>query len=159
MSALVVGWGNPIAGDDAVGLKAADAVAERVVEERLGGIDVIVTSEGGLRLAERTLGYERVLVLDARIGDAADETLSIERIAPRDGETAASATRHDGSLADALGVLRALRSTQLPAEVVLLSVPIEAPTAWSEEMSKTADAAAARLADAALRELEGIALG
>jgi len=33
MSALVVGWGNPIAGDDAVGLKAADAIAEHVVEE------------------------------------------------------------------------------------------------------------------------------
>jgi len=159
MSALVVGWGNPIAGDDAVGLKAADAVAEHVVEEGLGGIDVIATSEGGFRLAERTLGYDRVIVLDARIVERSTDEVSIVRVAPRESDAPTSPIRHDGSLADAMAAIGALGGKGLPVELVLISAPIETPRNWTEEMSKTADAAAARLADAALRELEGIAVG
>ncbi len=158
MKTLVVGWGNPIAGDDAVGLKAADAVAEHLANHERGDIDVIATSFGGFRLAERTLGYDRVLVLDARIEEGSGPDLTITRVAPDDLKASAS-VHHDGTLADALRALRTLDESELPEEVILMSVPIAPPTDWSEEMSTDAKAASERLAQAALLELEGIPLG
>lgn len=156
MKTLVVGWGNPIAGDDAVGLTAAETLAERLVDR--DDVRVIATSHGGFRLAERTLGYESVLVLDAHIGQEGDEDVSVSRIDPETLDVP-SAARHDGSLVDAFRALRALDGDGLPKEIVLISVPIDAPTDWSEAMSPAAQAASERLAEAALRELEGIPVG
>ncbi len=157
MKTLVVGWGNRIAGDDAVGMTAAETIADRLGDRK--DIDVIVTSHGGFRLAERTLDFDSVVVLDAHIGQW-DETadVSITRIKPRKLEPP-TATRHDGSLVDAFRAFKALESERLPSEIVLISVPIDPPTEWSEEMTPAALAAADRLAGAALRELEGIPVG
>lgn len=156
MKTLVVGWGNRIAGDDAVGLIAAETVAERLVGRK--DVDVIQTSHGGFRLAERTLDFDSVVVLDAHVGGAAEEDVSIARIRPSDLEFP-SVTRHDASLIGALRSLRALERARLPREIVLISVPIDAPCEWTEEMTPAALAAAERLAAAALRELEGIPVG
>ena len=156
MKTLVVGWGNPIAGDDAVGLEAAETVAHHMTGR--ADVDVITTSHGGYRLAERSLGYASVLVLDAHIGTANEADVSIARIDPADLDVPSTA-RHDGSLVDAFRALRALDANELPKEIVLISVPIEAPTVWSEAMSPAAHDASRRLAGAALRELEGIPVG
>jgi len=156
MRTLVVGWGNPIAGDDAVGLAAAESVACRAANRE--DVHVITTSHGGYRLAERALGYDHVVVLDAHIRTEADDELSVGRIDPA-RLSMPSATRHDGSLVDAFRALRALDASELPKEIVLISVPIEAPTDWSEALSPAAQAASERLAQAALRELEGIPVG
>ena len=162
MKTLIVGWGNPFGGDDAVGLLAADAIAEKLVSRGRDDVDVIGTSDGGFRLAERTLGYDRVLVLDARVSepacavDSSEEGIAIRRIAPRELSRSNHPTRHDGTLAEALCSLAALWRDGLPQEAVLMSVPIVPPSEWSEEMSDGAAAAAALLAQAALRELEGI---
>ena len=157
MKTLVVGWGNPIAGDDAVGLAAAEAVAAQAAARR--DLQVITTSHGGYRLAERALGFDRVVVLDAHIrSEENEEPLQIGRINPADLNVPSTA-RHDGSLIDAFRALRALDADDLPKEIVLISVPIDAPTDWSDALSPAAQAASERLAQAALRELEGISVG
>ncbi|HEX4935623.1 MAG TPA: hydrogenase maturation protease, partial [Gemmatimonadaceae bacterium] len=63
---LVVGLGNPLAGDDGVGFRAAEALAmdPRLppdVEVLCGGADV-------LRLAPWFEGRERILLVDACLG-------------------------------------------------------------------------------------------
>jgi len=158
MKTLVVGWGNRIAGDDAVGLTAAEAVAARLGHRK--DVDVIVTSHGGFRLAERTLDFDSVVVLDAHIEEQGEprESVSITRVKPQELEQP-TATRHDGSLVDAFRAFKALESERLPTQIVLISVPIAPPTEWSEEMTPAALDAAERLAGAALRELEGIPVG
>ncbi len=162
MKTLVVGWGNPIGGDDAVGLRAADAVAEKLVASGRDDVDVIGTSDGGFRLAERALGYDRVVVLDARVSESAcagggsEEGIAIRRIAPRELSRSEHPTRHDGTLADAFRGLAALWRDGLPREAVLMSVPIVPPHEWSERISDDAEAAAKQLARAAFRELEEI---
>jgi hydrogenase maturation protease len=63
MRTLVLGLGNPLLGDDAVGLKVA-----ALVRERLGGapgVDVEEEEAGGLRLMERMTGYDRAILVDA----------------------------------------------------------------------------------------------
>ena len=61
MRTLVLGLGNELAGDDAVGVLVA-----RVVRPELEGVaDVIESSASGLALIETFAGYDRAVVIDA----------------------------------------------------------------------------------------------
>ncbi len=148
MRQLIIGWGNPIAGDDGIGPRAAELAAERVPAH----VDVRSCSHAGLRLVELMRGYDRVLIADVRIDDG-DAKLRKEILRPHD-EEASLPTRHDGTLREALNAFRTLRDPELPDEIVLFSTPIAAPTTWNAALSQGGEAAAERLADAVIRELE-----
>lgn len=61
MRTLVLGLGNELAGDDAVGLLVA-----RAVREELDGVaDVTESSASGMALIEELAGYDRAVVVDA----------------------------------------------------------------------------------------------
>jgi len=61
MRPLVLGLGNELAGDDAVGL----LVARRLREELDGVADVVESAASGLALIEVFAGYERAIVVDS----------------------------------------------------------------------------------------------
>ncbi len=60
MRTLVLGVGNPILGDDGVGLEVA-----RRLEERLEGVHVELACAIDLDFVDLTEGYDRVVVVDA----------------------------------------------------------------------------------------------
>jgi len=151
MKTLIIGWGNPIAGDDGLGWKAAEIVSNCIAESE--DVDIVVSSYGGLRVAERMLGYDRVLVLDATIGGD-DLALTRDVLRPREIDLTDEPVGHDGSLVDAIRALRRLRADALPEEIVLLGAAIAAPRDWDDGLSPTAEPAAIELAEAALAELE-----
>jgi len=61
MRTLVLGLGNELAGDDAVGVLAARAVREDLAD----AADVVESSASGMALIEVLAGYERAVVVDA----------------------------------------------------------------------------------------------
>ena len=61
MKTLVLGLGNDILADDAVGVLAARALRD----ELAGRADVVETAMHGLALLDHFLGYERAILLDA----------------------------------------------------------------------------------------------
>ena len=61
MRTLVLGLGNELAGDDAVGVLVARAVRE----ELEGEADVVESSASGMALIEVFAGYERAVVVDS----------------------------------------------------------------------------------------------
>ena len=150
MRTLIVGWGNPIAGDDALGWRAAELVREHVREP--SEVEIVTTAHGGLRVAERMLGYDRVVVLDATVGPEGNEIVRTE-IRPDEIDVEGAPTRHDGSLVDAVRALRRLRADGLPNEIVVYGAPIASPRDWDDRPSASMEATAARLARAALAEL------
>lgn len=159
MRTLIIGWGNPIAGDDVLGWRAAEIVREHV--KTVGAVEVVTTAHGGLRVAERMLGYDRVVVLDATVGPEGNEIVRTE-IRPAEIDEGAAPTRHDGSLVDAVRALRRLHADGLPNEIVLYGASIVAPRDWDDRLSASMEATAARLARAALAEVvfgrEGVAV-
>ena len=150
MKTLIVGWGNPIAGNDGLGWRAAELVREHVGKR--SEVDVLTTSHGGFRVAERMLGYDRVVVLDATVGPEGSEIVRTE-IRPDEIDATEAPSRHDGSLVDAIRALRRLHAEGLPCEIVLYGVPIAAPRDWDDRLSASMEEPAARLARAALAEL------
>jgi hydrogenase maturation protease len=61
MRALVLGLGNELAADDAVGVLVARAVREHVA----GAADVVESSASGMALIEIFAGYDRAVVVDS----------------------------------------------------------------------------------------------
>jgi hydrogenase maturation protease len=60
MDILVLGVGNPVLTDDAVGFRVA-----RLIKEAKPELTEIETAEAGLTLLELITGYERVIIIDS----------------------------------------------------------------------------------------------
>ena len=123
---LVLGLGNPLLGDDSVGLR----VAQRV-RMRLAGHPEIEVAEdywGGLRLMERLVGFERAVIIDAVCAGGEAGTVSI--LSPNDMPTRHSASAHDVDLCTALALGRRM-GVRLPQDHDVRIVAIEAANVWT----------------------------
>ncbi|MDP3775832.1 MAG: hydrogenase maturation protease [Gemmatimonadales bacterium] len=115
---VVVGLGNPILRDDAVGVLAA-----RVLAERLAGapVEVRESSWGGIRFLDLLAGFARAIIIDAiewRHGPPG----TVYRLSPdRAIPTLRAAGYHDISLGSALDFGRAV-GLPLPGEIVFFAV-------------------------------------
>ena len=81
MDTLVLGVGNPILTDDAVGFRVAHLIQEAKPE-----LTVIETAEAGLTLLEMITGYERVIIIDSvktgRVKPGSLHQLTLDQIDP-----------------------------------------------------------------------------
>jgi hydrogenase maturation protease len=60
MKALILGFGNPILTDDAIGIRVAQEL-----EEEFPDLAVAATSEAGLSLLEQVTGYDKLVIIDS----------------------------------------------------------------------------------------------
>jgi len=127
---LVVGLGNPILGDDGVGWTVAEAV-----RRELNGSDVEVAclSVGGVRLMERLVGYDRVIIIDSMYGGGGEvgtvTCFPIEQLPnPSAGHTSSA---HDTSLFTALETGRAM-GVDLPDEIEVVAIESQKVHDFSE---------------------------
>jgi hydrogenase maturation protease len=116
-SVRVLGLGNEILGDDAVGILAARSVAERFPPEE---VEVVSSSESGLRLLDYLTDVSRLVVIDSvQTGRAAPGTIFVVR--EQDVRSAAGSTPHGTGLFDTLALARAL-GFKVPQEVTILAI-------------------------------------
>lgn len=102
MKTLVLGLGNPILKDDSVGLRVAQLLRPLLADE--SNIEIDEDYWGGLRLMERMVGFDRVIIIDAICTGAKPGT--IHRLSPGDVPTQHSASAHDVNLPTALEIGR-----------------------------------------------------
>jgi hydrogenase maturation protease len=130
MKTMVLGLGNPIFGDDGVGL--------RVVEELQKQIhDKDITIEGaelaGIDMLEKLSGYDRVIIVDAiQTGGRAGE---IYQLTPEDlKSTVHTGTPHDVNFSTALE-FGARIGVKLPSKIDIVAVEIAPNVAFSEQLT------------------------
>jgi hydrogenase maturation protease len=106
---LVIGLGNPILTDDAIGWRVAELLRDILRdhdETFAASVEIIEASLGGLSLAELMVDYTRAIVIDAIITrDGVPGTVSTFKLTDLPG-TLNTASAHDTNLATALGALR-----------------------------------------------------
>ena len=153
---LLLGMGNPILSDDAVGVRLARDLGAALAGTP--GLEVVPEcSAGGLALLELLHGYDRVVVVDSiktrggRPGDwyrftaaALRETMNLRNV-------------HDANFATALALGRRL-GHPLPAdeEIHVLAVEIEENREFSESLSPALERAYAGVLAGMLDELRSL---
>ena len=100
---LVLGMGNPILGDDGVGVRIAEEVQVALPAD--AGVDVSEACVGGLSLMERMVGYDTVILVDALctapVHPGAVRKLDLDDLRTM-GSTQHIASAHDTNLLTAL---------------------------------------------------------
>jgi len=134
---VIVGLGNPLLTDDAVGLRGAE-----ILTERLAGtpVDVIQSAWGGMRFVDLLAGYDRAVILDAiewrRGPPGTVYRLTTDEAIP----TVRAVSYHDVSLGTALALGRTL-DIPLPVEVVFFAVEAVDTRTFGEHLTPAVAAA------------------
>jgi hydrogenase maturation protease len=137
--ALVVGLGNDLLADDAVGVLAA-----RTLETRLAGkADVVATALHGVALLEVFLGYERAIVIDAiQTGEHAPGT--VVEIDTATLRPTASPSPHYVGLPEMLGLAEQL-GLEFPKAVRVFAVEVVDTCTIGGEMTAEVQSAIAEV--------------
>jgi hydrogenase maturation protease len=137
---LVLGLGNELLKDDAVGIRVAERLQGAFPEE----VEVRSTSLFGLSLLDELIGREKVLLIDSYVPEEFVGSEIQERNLDSVGESTASCPHFVG-LGEIREIMRAL-GLGFPREVRILAIPVSDPTTFSTEMTP---AVAARVDEAA----------
>jgi hydrogenase maturation protease len=121
MKTLVLGLGNPLLRDDSIGLRVVRELRQHCQDDR--NIEIGEDYWGGLRLMERMIGYDRVIIVDAILTD--QKPGSIHILSTDDIPTQRSASVHDVNLPTALEFGRRA-GAQLPESSAITLIGIEA---------------------------------
>jgi hydrogenase maturation protease len=148
---LVIGLGNPILGDDSVGIHVARAVRSAVGAR--ADVEVVEETHGGLKLMEQMIGYDRVIVVDAITSGDPAGTVARLRLDGRPSHRSASA--HDVDLPTALAVGRQT-GAHLPRDedILLIGIAAEEVETFGDEMTPAVEAAVPRAAARVLAALD-----
>lgn len=135
--AVVVGLGNPILSDDAIGI----LVARELVRRHPGGaVTVTESSWGGMRFLDLLAGYDAAIIIDA-IQWGRGPPGTVYRLSPEQTIPTVRATSfHDIPLGHALR-LGGMLGIPMPAKVVFLAVEVADVSTISELVSPEVEAA------------------
>lgn len=152
MRALVLGIGNPILGDDGIGVRVAQELAKEIKDEN---IDVKDTSVDGLNLLELIVGYDKVVIIDAIMTEGG-EVGEIYKLRPEDSVRTMHFTTspHHGNLATAIEMGRKLLADQMPGGIVVFAVSIQEVTEITEEMTRKVKEAVPKVMSLILEEID-----
>ena len=130
---VVIGLGNPILGDDAVGLHVA-----RALEANLAGIKGVVIKElhaGGMRVMDALAGFERAVIVDAMCTGALAPG-SVRRLEVGQlGQARNLASTHDTNLPTALELGRML-GLRMPSTVSIYGIEALEVETFGETLSE-----------------------
>jgi hydrogenase maturation protease len=155
---LIVGLGNPILGDDAIGWRVAEHVESRLKQEtnlEEKGIEFDYLSLGGLSLMERFIGYERAIIVDSIQTQDGEQgqVFSFPLDALVDLSAGHTTAAHDTSLQTALALGRQMGAA-LPDEVQVVAVEADRVFDFSDELTPAVAAAIPEAAAAVLALLQ-----
>jgi hydrogenase maturation protease len=144
---VVLGLGNPVLGDDAVGLHVAAEVERLQRENPVDGVTVLTSTRAGFELIDLLAGFTHAVVVDCL--EVPDPTPGrVRRLNLTDVRGSARLVgAHEIGLADAFEFARML-GIEMPRTVEILTVDGGNTHTLSEEMTQPVIAAVATLARA-----------
>jgi len=146
---LIVGLGNPLRGDDGVGLRVVQSLA---MQELPLGVELADGGTQGLELVNLMEGWQRVILVDAaNVGKTHGEFVRFGLDEARLLGSNDQISVHAAGLRDALLLAQVLGV--LPKEVVIYGVQ-PARLDWDAELSPQVEAAVPEIARCILNELQ-----
>jgi hydrogenase maturation protease len=149
---LIIGLGNPILGDDAVGIHVARMLKRRF--QTAADLEFKELSVGGLRLVEEMLGFETVFLIDSIEGEESKVGEIREFSADDFKTTQRSSAPHVTNFATALELYNKLEPSKVPRNMKIFTIGIHGESTFREGLSPHVGEAASKLADLVAREIE-----
>ena len=149
MATIIIGVGNPVRGDDSVGLRVV-----RELAGLLNGDLNVATAElhcGGMQLMEAMAGYDRAIVIDAMLDGAVPGTVRCFDPAELPNTRTTNST-HDGSLSLALEFGRTV-GLRIPDRIRIWTVEAGDVETVGEYLSSPVEQAIPAVVRDVLREL------
>ena len=131
MRTVVVGVGNPILGDDGVGIHIA---LELMKQDLPPDVDIEEASTGGLNLLDVITGYDRAIIVDAVLKEDMDLG-EVGRFDMEDLGSVHSCNPHDVSFPQAIELASRMGDEDIPDEIILIGIKIEEYTTFSDKLS------------------------
>lgn len=147
---LVIGLGNPIMGDDGVGIYAVRLLRGNPQLQR--GVEFKELSLGGLRLVEELLGYEKVFIIDSVASDRKPGEIS-ELTPEQLKESQYTGSPHGTNFATALALYRKLKAKEIPKTIRIFTIGINPEYTFNETLSPPVKEAALELVESVTNEI------
>jgi len=146
---IILGCGNILAGDDAVGIEVARQLKGFSLPE---GVRVVEAGSPGITLLDLMTGYDKAIIVDAVVADK--KPGSVLRLGTKDicCEPVRLVSGHYFGASEALELGRVL-NYGIPEEVVIIGIVIEEPKYWVVGLSPTVRAAVREAVDIVLKEI------
>lgn len=128
MKTLILGIGNPILGDDAIGILVANELKKRIARS---DVEVEATSAISHYLWDIVSGYDKLIIIDSII-TGKDKAGSIYRLKPEElVKEYLPATSHQLGIIDTLKRGKKL-GFSIPDEIVVYAIEVKDNTTFSE---------------------------
>ncbi len=127
----LVGLGNPTHGDDGVGPLVARGVYDLL--HGITDIDLFEHSASGFSLAERLVGYQRAVIIDALV-DAQAEVGTVTQVEFPESLDSPVLGFHTAGFHDILTLARQA-SLEVPKAIVMYGIVIREPETFCESLS------------------------
>jgi hydrogenase maturation protease len=150
---LIVGLGNPLRGDDGVGVRVVQLLAAKDLPD---GVETVDGGTLGLDLVNLMEGWQRVILVDAaNVGRDHGQFVRFTLDETRLLNTHEPVSIHAAGLRDALLLAQVLGA--LPEKVIIYGVQ-PANLDWNTELSPLVEATIPEIANCILGELEQTSL-
>jgi len=130
---IILGIGNPILGDDGIGIHIVRQLKKELQQNSHIVIDEAMT--GGMNLLDAIIGYDKAILIDAVI--LCDEKIGdVKRFELGDLGTVHSCNPHDVSLFESIKLAESLGEKKVPDEIIIIGIVLhELPLEFSEDLS------------------------
>jgi len=145
ITVAVLGLGNPVLTDDAVGLHVAAAVERLLREDPIAGVTVLTSTRAGFELIELLAGFTHAIIIDClAIPNPVPGRIRFMDLTSLSG-SARLVGVHDIGVADAFELASTL-GARMPGTVEIYALEGEDTQTLSEEMTPALAASVPRLA-------------
>lgn len=126
---LILGLGNELLSDDAVGILAARALREKLKDKA----DVVESALSGMALLDLFIGYERAIIIDAvKTGRTPPGT--IFELSPTDLGAVTAPSPHYAGLPELIATAHALK-LDFPKEIKIFAIEVADPHTIGSRLS------------------------
>jgi len=147
---IIIGVGNPILGDDAVGIEVARGLKNRIDDP---SIEIVEAYTGGFNLLDIVLGYEKAIIIDAVVSPS--HAGEIRKIGLEELSTHNSWNPHAVSFYEAIQLAEKLGEDRIPKEIIIFAIMIPSiQLEFREELSNVVRKAIPKAINEALREVK-----
>lgn len=150
MKTVVIGCGNLLASDDAVGIEVIKILSQRELPPH---VELIEAGTPGLSLIHMLEGADKAIIVDAVMSGAEPGTIyrfTAENLPSRD---IVPSSLHDLNLVDAIELGRQLQDELMPRDIVIIGVEISRAEKFRIGLSPEVERVIPRLVEAVLGEL------